>query len=179
METPPPVNLSAMNALLAKAKMVMAKVDEAKPIVLSETTQKQIAAEKAEEKNVNPASLQPRSPAGYTREQVMASKFPQAVKEAMIKSIPLQQIILEDKSDLDDVVMTPNKRNPILKENKTNIISNNSDMITISKTELKSMINESLAQFFKTSYDKKLTEDAITRTIQMLIKEGKITSKQK
>jgi hypothetical protein len=33
--------------------------------------------------------------------------------------------------------------------------------------------------FLKSSYEKKLTESAITKTINLLIKEGKITTKKK
>ncbi len=112
MENPPPVIITpAMKALLDRAKNVMKKVDSEKPIALSETTQKQTTIEEREEPKV--IDNTPRSPGGYTREQVLKSSFPQPVKEAMLKSIPKQR--LEDTSDLEDIKMTPNKRNPILK----------------------------------------------------------------
>ena len=52
-------------------------------------------------------------------------------------------------------------------------------MITISKTELKTMINEAIGQFFTQAYNKNLTEAAIAQTIKTLIKEGKLAVKKK
>ena len=68
---------------------------------------------------------------------------------------------------------------------KPNVISENiqsptnSDMITISKADLKEMINEGISTFFKQVYDKTLTEETIKKTINLLIKEGKIGVKKK
>jgi hypothetical protein len=56
---------------------------------------------------------------------------------------------------------------------------NNSDLITLSRTELQEMINESINNFFKQTYDKTLTEQTIKKTINMLIKEGKLAVKKK
>lgn len=176
MENPPPVIITPqMQALLNKARNVMKKVDSNKPIALSETTSKQIITEEAEEPAYDNT---PRSPGGYTREQVMASKFPQPVKEAMLKSIP-KSTILEDKSDLEDIKMIPNKRKPILKTITENRTTQNSDLITISKSELKAMIDESVIQILTQSYAKTLTNEAIKKTINMLISEGKLSVKKK
>jgi len=188
MENPPPVQITpAMKALLDRAKNVMKATENNKPIVLSETTQKQIDIESAGEPETK-APLVPTSAAGYTREQVMNSKMPQAVKEAMLKSIPKEtpqpfNSRLEDMSDLEDIKMVPNKRAPILKtqpitENR-NVNNSNSDMITISKSDLKEMINESLIKFLTQSYNKTLTEETIKKTMNVLIKEGKLNIKQK
>lgn len=182
METPPPVNLNALSALLAKSKNIMKAVEAAKPITLSEATLKQTASEAMSEPESS-APLIPRAAAGYTREQVMASNFSPAIKEAMIKSIPTQpaNFRLEDMSDLDDVKMVPNKKTPITKQvvNETRNVASNSDLVTISRGELKEMINETLINFLKGSYEKNLTEAAIKKTINTLINEGKITVKKK
>ena len=88
--------------------------------------------------------------------------------------------MLEDMSELEDIKMIPNKRNPILKTqtiNENKIV--NSDMVTLSRTDLKDLINESINNFLVQSYNKNLTEDAIKKTINMLIKEGKLTVKKK
>lgn len=183
METPAPVNINALKGILANAKKVMNKVETTNPIELSETTKRQIAMESQEE----PIREAIAAPQGYTREQVMASKLPPAVKEAMIKNpipqltMPPSKFTLEDMSDLEDVPMTPNKkRTPVTQINETQRLTNsNSDLITISRSELNSIINENLAKFFKQSYDKNLTEEAIKKTINMLIKEGKLTIKKK
>jgi hypothetical protein len=182
--TPMPVDLNnpALMALLSKSKNVMKKVEATAPIVLSEATQRQTAAEAMLEPETS-APMQPRAAAGYTREQVLASKMPQNIKEAMLKSIPVMEAspvyTLDDLED-DNVVMTPNKRRPITKQavNESRVQSN-SDLITISRGELKEMINDSLVKFLTESYNKTLTEAAIKKTIQTLINEGKLSVKKK
>lgn len=182
--TPMPVNLNnpALMALLSKSKNVMQKVEANAPIVLSESTMKQTAAEAMSEPETL-APLQPRAAAGYTREQVLASKLPDVIKEGMLKSIPVmeaaQTFTLDDLED-DNVKMIPNKRKPITKQpvNESRVQSN-SDLITVSRGELKEMINESLVKFLTESYNKTLTDAAIKKTIQTLINEGKLSVKKK
>lgn len=184
METPPPVNLSLLSGILANSKKVMQKVESVSPIVLSETTQNDNKYKVQEEIEFDPT---PRAAGGYTKEQVLNSKMPPAVKEMMLKNIP---DTLEDFSELEDVRMIPNKRSPITKspiitENKI-VGKSNSDLITISRSELKSIINESIVSFLTESYNKKIvelsklnTEETIKKTINLLIKEGKINVKKK
>jgi hypothetical protein len=52
-------------------------------------------------------------------------------------------------------------------------------MITISRVDLQNMIDESINRFFKQVYDKTVTEETIKKTINTLIKEGKIQTKRK
>lgn len=183
---PPSVNLSPLDAILARAKSVMKVTDTTKPIVLSENTRKEIEIEEASEEYRTPSPQY--SSGGYTNEQVMASNLPPSVKEAMMnKRIPapneFPSAIKEDYSPLDDIKMIPNKRAPILKqaprqivnENLNQLRNNNSDMITVSKAELKEMINESIITFLAQSYNKTLSEEVIKKTMNILIKEGKLT----
>ena len=176
--TPMPVNLNnpALMALLNKSKNVMKKVEANAPIVLSETTLKQTAAEAMSEPEIT-QPIQPRAAAGYTREQVMASKLPDVIKQGMLKSIPIMEATTFELDD-EDIVMTPNKRKPILKQT-INESKSNSDLITLSRGELKEMINESLVKFLTESYNKTITEAAIKKTIQTLINEGKLNIKKK
>ena len=183
---PPSVNLSPLEAILARAKTVMAVTDNTKPIVLSENTRKEIELE--EMGNIDePYVPSVTSPTQFSNEHIMASKLPQAVKEAMInKRIPLadefpQSLVKEDYSELEDVKMIPNKRAPILKQTPKQVVNeniipsrNNSDMITISKSELKTMINEAIVTFLAQSYNKTLSEEVIKKTMNILIKEGKL-----
>ena len=184
METPQPVDLNRLKGILGNAKAVMQKANVLKPIALSESTKQQIEIEELEEPMHE--QLQPQSSQGYTDEQVMNSKLPEAVKKAMLEkrmpqlTMPPSKFTLEDMSDLDDTPMTPNKRNPITKTPiRENVIAKNSDMITISKAELNEMINTKLMDFLTKSYNKTLTEETIKRTINLLIKEGKLTTKKK
>lgn len=184
---PPSVNLSPLEAILARAKTVMAVTDNTKPIVLSENTRKEIELEElgSPDEAYVPSVT---SPTQFSNEHIMASKLPQAVKEAMInKRIPLadefpQSLVKEDYSELDDVKMIPNKRAPILKQTPKQVVNenvipprnNNSDLITVSKSELKSMINEAIVTFLAQSYNKTLSEEVIKKTMNILIKEGKL-----
>jgi len=187
METPTPVNLNLLKGILGNAKKLMNKVEN------NDYTTGHVDARALNEDGIaqlqnegvrRPSSSPTQEVSDYTEEQVRNSKLPQAIKEAMInKKIPKVSMAntsfsLEDVSDLVEKPMGLPKT-PIRRPVNETVMQHNSDMITINKTELKSMINESLAQFFKTSYDKTLTEDAIKKTINMLIKEGKITVKAK
>ena len=182
MQTPPPVNLDALKGILANAKKVMHKVEDSKPTTLSESTSREVDSYE-EPINEGMTSDPTSAPRGYTKEQVMASNLPPAVKQAMINqpipalTMPPSKFTLEDMSELKDIKMTPNKRLPVNETKR--MVTSNSDMITISKTELKEMIDESIIQILTKSYNKTITEDAIKKTINMLIKEGKLTVKKK
>ncbi len=52
-------------------------------------------------------------------------------------------------------------------------------MVTLSRGELKELINETLINFLKNNYEKNLTETTIKRTINLLIKEGKLGTAKK
>jgi hypothetical protein len=193
METPKPVNLNALKNILAKSKAVMNAVEEKNPTKPSSSrnvnesynqpTYNQPVYDESDEKELNYgtpdlSAYQSSQPKMYTTEQVMASNLPPAIKEAMIKN-PIPQLQMPPSSfsleDLGDLVEQPKK--PVqLNERK---IQQNSDMITISRTELKELINESLLSFFKNTYEKTLTEAAIKKTINTLINEGKINVKKK
>ena len=198
METPPPVNLNALKNILANAKAVMNKVEADKPIVNANANSRAAMAESYNQNYNQPIynemdekepeyssyipSSQPTQPRGYTAEQVMASNLPPAIKEAMIKN-PIPQLSMANASfSLDDVMETPQQRQaPVqqrrpLTENRT---QKDSDLVTISRGELKELINETLVNFLKNNYEKNLTETTIKRTINLLIKEGKIVNTKK
>lgn len=190
---PQPVNVNnpALLALLRNAKKVMNKVennDFTTGHVDARALTEDGVAELQSEGVRRPITQSAHEETDYTEEQVRNSKLPPAIKEAMIKnkipkvSMASTSFSIDDVSEMIEKPMglpkTPQTRKAI---NENTILSN--DNITISRAMLDTLIenkvNEKLAQFFKTSYDKNLTEDAIKKTIQMLIKEGKITVKQK
>jgi Glu-tRNA(Gln) amidotransferase subunit E-like FAD-binding protein len=51
--------------------------------------------------------------------------------------------------------------------------------MTIDPNMLKSMVKEAVAEYFKESYEKRITETTIAKTINLLIKEGKLQTKKK
>lgn len=203
METPQPVNLNALSALLAKSKQIMNVVESTNPV-------KQVSNAKVIEDEEDTSYRRPQSQVNenygynenderepvyesyvpptsnsnatmYTAEQVMASKLPDVVKAAMIKNpipqlqTPPSKFSAEDISRITGAPIRNNQPQQV----KESIRPNNSDMITISKSELKDMINEGISTFFKQIYDKTLTEETIKKTINLLIKEGKINVKKK
>jgi hypothetical protein len=195
MENPSPVNLSALKGILANAKKVMNKVEGDNPVKtrnvesrgITETAQNYDERDEREPiyENFTPSPASSGfQPQMYTPEQVMASKLPPAVKEAMLKN-PIPQLqgppskfSLEDLSDLIEKPQPKQQFKPPgvpLMESNTNYQA----PMTIDPNMLKSMIKEAVAEYFKESYEKKITEAAISKTINLLIKEGKIQTKKK
>lgn len=182
METPPPVNLSGMEAILANARKIMAVTDKTKPIVLSENTKKQVEIEEQED-----SGYVQTSPKGYTNEQVMASNFPQAVKDAMmLKNEPVQSYSTtnyDDAADWEDKPMVPNKRPAQVTQQKPiqiqeSIQPNRQGLITISEAELNKLVDSRIMSFLTQSYNKTLSEEVIKKTMNILIKEGKLSLKK-
>jgi hypothetical protein len=198
METPSPVNLNALTNILGNAKKIMNKVEtndytsgHVDARALTEDGVKQLK-NKGVTRPMNQNSTTSQATSDYTEEQVRNSKFPEAVKKAMLEnkipkiSMTPTSFSLNDVSDLIDEkpMGLPKTPKTAIRENViSNNYSTNSDLLTISKSELKSMIHESIAHFFKQSYDeankKAITDEAIKRTINMLIKEGKINVRPK
>lgn len=197
MNTPPPVDVSKLKNILANAKKVMKATDEQfKPKVqstISEST-KTISStntsphynEHDEKEMVFNNNFQTPSTTSYvptnrdyTLDEVRNSNLPPKIKEAMIKNhIPRVSSLpgaftLEGLEDLIEKPVNNNQNRPINEQIK----HNGSKMITISEKELNELIdkriNESIAKLFA----KTLAEQTIKKTINTLIKEGKITKK--
>lgn len=196
MDFPKPVDINALDALLSKAKKVMNVVESNNPVVqkntnvndfsnsygsetYNESDEKEPLYEDFKYSNQQSQSTDPTEVRDYTEKQVMNSNLPPNIKEAMLKnriprlSGPPSKFTAEE---LSKITGAPLKQKQIVVENR---INQQSDMVTISRTELQNMINESINTFFKQTYDKTITEEAIKKTINLLIKEGKITPKKK
>jgi hypothetical protein len=198
MNPAPVVMTPQMIALLTKSKQVMNKSLNDKPIIvkdvapaLSETyavDNSPIYNESDErEPNYNDYTPRPSTvapPENFSREHIMASKLPANIKEAMIKN-PIARPSMSGVLTQDVIeAINPNARKsapqPRQMVNETRTTQPvDSDLITISRSELKEIMNETLVNFLKTNYEKSLTEAAITKTINLLIKEGKIGVKKK
>lgn len=195
---PTPVVMSpAMIALLAKSKQVMNKSLNDKPIVNKNTQSvtESIAYDNSpiysetDEREPNydeyaPAPVVAPPLQNYSVEHIMASKLPANIKEAMIKN-PIARVGTQGLSQETIDAINPNTKRQapqprqIVNENRAQQTTQNSDLITISRSELKEIMNETLVNFLKSSYDKKITEAAISKTINTLIKEGIISGKKK
>lgn len=198
---PRPVDVNALSGILGKARQVMNVVESREPEkkasnskdfdpresynqpmfydtpVYSEHDEREPIYE-----NYQPASNGVIPNNNYTPEQVMSSNLPPAVKEAMLNkpiprlSGPPSKVSAEAIAKLTGAsIRKPNegRQRQMLSENA------NSDMITISRADLQNMIDESINRFFKQVYDKTVTEETIKKTINTLIKEGKIQTKRK
>ena len=181
METPAPVNLNALKGILANAKKVMNKVEEnstpkggKQPIretyddaysnqpMYNEMDEREPVYEQYTQQT--PSAMQPMN---YTTEQVMNSKLPANIKEAMLKN-PIPQLQGPPSKfsleDLGDLVEKPKTRQPI----RENVSQTTSQGIMVDPNVLKSMIKEAVAEYFKESYEKQITEQAIKKTINGL-----------
>lgn len=194
MDTPQPVDVSRLKSILGNAKALMTKVENndyetghIDPRALTAEGVQELQAEGV----VRPATTQQNTApiGGYTTEQIQNSRLPDVIKKAMMER-PIPQLqglthtfTLDDVGELADKPMglpkTPNtsKKTPLRESN------NNSNLITISRDELITIVNEAvndkLLEFFAKSYHKTITENAVKSTINMLIKEGKLTPKKK
>ena len=197
MNQPAPVVMTPqMIALLAKSKQVMNKSLSDSPIVSKHTQavsesysydNSPIYSESDErEPNYNeyvPTAVSAAPLQNFSREHIMASKLPANIKEAMIKN-PIARPEMAGLSQEAIEAINPSARRaapqPRQMVSEGRVAQHtDSDMITISRTELKEIMNETLVSFLKTNYEKSLTEAAITKTINLLIKEGKIGVKKK
>lgn len=200
METPAPVNVNLLKNILAKSKAVMNAVEDKAPTKKGgksrvdesydddthyRTTPSPMYDERDErEPEYRTPTLQDYQPTTpqvktYTAEQVMNSKLPDIVKQAMIKT-PIPQIQgMPSKFTLEDMGELVEKPAARPRKQINESARNSDDMITISKSELKAMINEAITQYFTQAYNKNLTEAAIKKTISTLISEGKLTVKKK
>jgi hypothetical protein len=198
---PRPVDISALSGILGKAKQVMNVVESREPEKkatksrdfdpresynqpLYDSTPVYSEADEREPiyENYQSAPQGAVANSNYTPEQIMASNLPPAIKEAMLNkpiprlSGPPSKVSAEAIAKLTGAtIRKPNEGNPrqVIKE------GTNSDMITINRVDLQNMIDESINRFFKQVYDKTVTEETIKKTINTLIKEGKIQTKRK
>ena len=189
--TPPPVDLNRLKNILGSAKSIMNKVETGDyqtgnidPRALTEEGVNIMKSEGI----TRPMNMNARPSVGYDEETVKNSRLPESVKKVMLER-PIPQLTnpnytfsLNDVADLAD-----DKPMGFPKTPKTNVIresvTNNSGYVTVSKQELNEMVsnlvNEKLLEFFTKNYNKMVTEDAVKKTISMLVKEGKLTPKKK
>lgn len=127
-------------------------------------------------------------------ESVKKSGLPDVVKKAMLENRietptmgafskeDVRSLIDEDDEPLfqHKVVKTNTNTNKVTTKSSINESHNNgNEMITIGRNELKGMMKDVLLEYLTNDYSKNLTETVITKTINSLIKEGKINVKKK
>jgi hypothetical protein len=193
MESPTPVDLNRLRSILGNAKKIMKAADEKFPEKnsskrLDESNNSSFSSPDYDERDErepayntpNMSEYTSQNTRDYTEEDIMNSKLPPIVKEAMLKNpIPKASMNFSKFSleGLEDLVEKPTSRQPI-RESQTQR-TNNSDMITISKAELNEMIDNRVNSILANMFAKTITEQTIKKTVSTLINEGKITVKKK
>lgn len=199
METPAPVDLNKLKSILGNAKKVMKAADEKFPEKKSnrrvdEGYSSSYATPAYDERDerepvyhtpdMSEYSSNPQDVRDYTEEDIMNSKLPPIVKEAMLKnpipkpSMSFSKFSLEGLEDLvEKPVNRPAARQPIRESQTQHPIG--SDMITISKTELNEMIDNRVNAILANMFAKTITEQTIKKTVSTLINEGKLSVKKK
>lgn len=188
MDTPQPVDLNKLKNILGNAKAVMNKVEN-NNFKTGNIDARALTEDGVQELQSEGVKRQtPSAPQGYTEEMIKNSKLPPIIKKAMLEnpipqlSGPSHTFTLDDVSDLADekpMGLPKAPKTKVVTESKTT----HSNMVTISKEDLRDMVNElvneKLLEFFVKNHNKNITEEAVKRTINTLIKEGKIPQKKK
>jgi hypothetical protein len=203
MSTPIPVDLSKLGAILNKSRQVMNKIESEKPVVQSpritegltndNDTQSRRSSKSGsfysenDEKDMvfeTNVSVQQSNVYNYSDEQVSNSKLPDAIKKVMLEkripklATPPSRFTTEDLAAASGIELNKPTQKQRLNEN----ISNNGDLITVSKTQLTEMVNnlveKKLLEYFNKNYNKMITQEAVKTTINTLIREGKIVKKK-
>lgn len=190
MDTPPPpVDVNRLKAILGASKNLMKKVEsgdfETGHIDPRALTAEGVAELQAEGvTRPSNQTMNQTNRVGYTEEDVRNSRLPDVIKKAMIER-PIQQMTpnhtftLDDVSEMSEKPMgTPRIPKAAPRRQVAESYQNNSDYITVSKDELNEMVsdivNKKLLEFFMQNHNKRLTEDAVKKTITTLMKEGKL-----
>jgi hypothetical protein len=187
MQAPPPVDLNKLKNILGASKAIMNKVET------NNFSTGHIDARALTEEGVNQLQSEgvkhSQTPMGYTEDMVKNSNLPPIIKKAMLEN-PIPQLTtpnhtftLDDVSDLANEKPMGYPKTPVTNKQYINETKNNSDMISINKSDLNDMVqnivNEKLLEFFSKSYNKMLTEKTVKSTISTLIKEGRLQPKKK
>lgn len=178
---PTQIDANKLKSILDKSKAVMRATENMKPQALSE-----ISANLADH---SVDDYEP-TPTDYNEEMVANSKLPDSIKKIMLeRKIPVANGFQrfsaadlydeKDEKELPPMTFKKSTQNKPLRAPINERLENKSDLITISKSELNNLINEKLLEFMSKTYNQKLTEETITRTIKTLISEGKLTIKKK
>lgn len=198
MEQPQPIDLSKLRGILSGAKKVMNKVETGN--YSTGHFDDRAFNEEGIQEMFNEGYTPPSSAAApiedYTADQVRNSNLPDVIKRAMIENpIPKvnafapQSFSLDDVADLQEKPMgsrparrtasAPNQQNQRLNEQA----QYNSNTLSVTKEQIREMVdelvNEKLVKFFMNAATERITESAVRKTLNALVKEGKLTAKKK
>lgn len=185
---PQPADLSKLKGILGKAKAVMSAVNEGNystgnidgsSLIQDTTTYAQTPTQTGNNVSM-PSNYQQRP---ITEQAIINSKMPEAIKRAMLENPIVQPTMnhtfnLDDVSDLIEKPMPAPSARPVARTKiNESVMSQQNDKFTVSESELRDVIKDVLIEYLTGEYQKQLTEGVIKKTINTLIKEGKIKTK--
>tara|TARA_R100000951_G_scaffold114021_1_gene117351 strand:- start:1 stop:582 length:582 start_codon:yes stop_codon:yes gene_type:complete len=189
---PQPADLSRLKGILGKAKQVMNTVNEGSyqtgNIDSSSLTQNtdnytQTPAQGQTQHSSQPTAYVPNNsaPKAITQEAINKSGMPDEIKKAMMEN-QIQQPSMNHSFSLDDVseliedkpTPAPSAKRPA----NNSRVSQQNGSININESKLRDMIKDVLIEYLSGDYTQNLTEGVIKKTINTLIKEGKIKTKR-
>jgi len=201
----PPADLSKLKNILGNAKAIMRKTEGGNYETGNVSLDTSVSGNQLVEGNQQTGQPQQMSnPTNNPAPQIVngqakyrnmeTSKMPSFIKEAM-QNNPIPQMSmagntfsLEDMGDLVDKPIPTQMKNPkrpaqIQEQRQAPQVQQNvNDSFTVSETALrgiiKDVVKDELLEFMSETFTKKLTEQAIKRTINTLIKEGKLKTKK-
>ena len=184
---PPPADLSKLKGILGNAKAVMNKVNNGNyetgnvdGNALVQSTDGYVPQDNVSTDNqVATMGNATRSMNQPNKEAILNSKMPESIKKAMLEN-PIPQPKMNHTFNIDDVsdlidekpIPAPSSK-PKLNEG---IVKG--DTITVSESGLRDMIKDVLIEYLSADYSKNITEGVIKKTINTLVKEGKIKTKR-
>lgn len=202
METPSQIDLSKLKGILSGAKKLINKVETGDYTTghidgraLTDNGVQEMYAEGVYRPAQNQMHMNEQQE-NYTADQVRNSNLPAAIKEAMINN-PIPKINVNpfapNSFSLDDVaelqekpVGYPQSRKQAPRQQQQRINEQAyypQDTITVTKEQLREMVdelvNEKMISYMMKMSAERITENAVKKTLNALVKEGKLTAKKK
>jgi len=189
---PQPADLSRLKGILGKAKKVMNTVNEGgyqtgniDSSSLNQNTDNytQTPAQVQSQHTNQPTAYVPSNsaPKPITQEAINKSGMPDEIKRAMMEN-QIQQPNMNHSFSLDDVSeLIEDKPMPVpsaKRPTNNSKVSQQNGNINVNESKLRDMIKDVLIEYLSGDYTQNLTEGVIKKTINTLIKEGKIKTKR-
>lgn len=186
----PTADLSKLKNILGNAKAIMKKTEtgnyETGNVTLDTTVNgNQLVEGNNQQTYSNPSNPAPQIVNGKGQYKNMeTSKMPSFIKEAM-KNTPIPQLSMANATfsldDVQDLIEKPVQRQQVNNQRPINEQKSN-DTFTVSESALrgiiKDVVKDELLEFMSETFTKQLSENTIKKTINTLIKEGKIKKKK-
>ena len=193
---PPAADLSRLKGILGNAKAIMNKVNDnnfetgnVDSSSLVQDTSNYVNEGQAPQQEIQGQTMgdPTRKMGNLSHDAIANSNMPESIKKAMMEN-PIAQPTMnhtfnaEDVADLMGEKPMPAPSAPRTQARKPmneSMVQQTNDSFTVSESSLRGIIKDVLVEYLAADYSKNLTEGVIKKTINTLIKEGKIKTKAK